>query len=60
MLHLLTFKKLADRKKEITEEDLFILLTDQQVRTIQKQRFMNWIKCKCNMKKLIFHQQLFQ
>ncbi|MFD1927451.1 2-isopropylmalate synthase [Sporosarcina siberiensis] len=26
------FKKLADRKKEITEEDLFILFTDQQIR----------------------------
>lgn len=25
------FKKLADRKKEITEEDLFILFTDQQI-----------------------------
>ncbi|MFA1643305.1 2-isopropylmalate synthase [Chryseomicrobium aureum] len=25
------FKDLADRKKEITEEDLFVLLTDQQV-----------------------------
>ena len=25
------FKKLADRKKEITEDDLFILLTDQQI-----------------------------
>lgn len=25
------FKELADRKKEITEEDLFVLLTDQQV-----------------------------
>ena len=24
------FKKLADSKKEITEEDLFVLLTDQQ------------------------------
>lgn len=28
-----SFKKLADRKKEITEEDLFVLLTDQQVKT---------------------------
>ena len=27
------FKKLADCKKEITEEDLFVLLTDQQVKT---------------------------
>lgn len=27
----LEFKKLADRKKEITEEDLFILFTDQQI-----------------------------
>lgn len=26
-----SFKELADRKKEITEEDLFVLLTDQQV-----------------------------
>ena len=25
------FKKLADRKKEITEEDLFVLFTDQQI-----------------------------
>ncbi|MEI4769623.1 2-isopropylmalate synthase [Psychrobacillus sp. FJAT-51614] len=27
------FKKLADSKKEITEDDLFVLLTDQQVQT---------------------------
>ena len=27
------FKKLADRKKEIAEEDLFALLTDQQVKS---------------------------
>lgn len=27
------FKKLADSKKEITEDDLFVLLTDQQVKT---------------------------
>ncbi|SEM31558.1 2-isopropylmalate synthase [Paenisporosarcina quisquiliarum] len=27
------FKKLADRKKEISEEDLFVLLTDQQVKS---------------------------
>ncbi|MFZ0577984.1 MAG: 2-isopropylmalate synthase [Psychrobacillus psychrotolerans] len=27
------FKKLADRKKEIAEEDLFVLLTDQQVKS---------------------------
>lgn len=26
------FKKLADRKKEITEDDLFILFTDQQIK----------------------------
>ncbi|WP_342526044.1 2-isopropylmalate synthase [Chryseomicrobium sp. FSL W7-1435] len=26
-----SFKELADRKKEITEEDLFVLLTDQQI-----------------------------
>ncbi|KXH84100.1 2-isopropylmalate synthase [Sporosarcina sp. HYO08] len=26
------FKKLADRKKEITEEDLFVLFTDQQIK----------------------------
>ena len=25
------FKKLADRKKEITEDDLFVLFTDQQI-----------------------------
>ena len=29
------FKKLADRKKEITEDDLFVLLTEQQV-TMEK------------------------
>lgn len=29
----IAFKKLADSKKEITEEDLFVLLTDQQVQT---------------------------
>ncbi|WP_210470587.1 2-isopropylmalate synthase [Sporosarcina sp. 6E9] len=27
------FKKLADRKKEITEDDLFILFTDQQIQS---------------------------
>ena len=26
------FKKLADRKKEITEDDLFVLFTDQQIK----------------------------
>ena len=25
------FKKLADRKKEVTEEDLLVLFTDQQI-----------------------------
>ena len=34
------FKKLADRKKEITEDDLFILFTDQQIQ-IQIHQFMN-------------------
>ncbi|MEK4484823.1 2-isopropylmalate synthase [Psychrobacillus sp. FSL H8-0484] len=29
------FKKLADRKKEITDEDLFALLTDQQVNSAE-------------------------